>query len=79
MCFVVDGMVIIIKVDVCSYGMVLLEIISGWCNLIKSKFDVLDWYFFRWVFVKIEMDVVVDVLDKLLIGIVDVEELRWVV
>lgn len=76
MCPAADGMAITTKVDVCSYGMVLLEIISGRRNLIKSKFDAPDWYFPRWAFAKIETDVVVDVLDKSLTGIVDVEELR---
>ncbi|KAJ0764747.1 putative protein kinase RLK-Pelle-SD-2b family [Helianthus annuus] len=55
------------KADVYSFGMVLLEIVTGVrnCNIQGSKMDSEDWYFPRWAFDKVygEMDIE-DILDK---------------
>ncbi|KAJ0901546.1 putative protein kinase RLK-Pelle-SD-2b family [Helianthus annuus] len=55
------------KADVYSFGMVLLEIVTGVrnCNIQGSKMDSEDWYFPRWAFEKVygEMDIE-DILDK---------------
>lgn len=68
------------KVDVFSYGMVLLEIISGRRNLMSldSSTDVaavMDFlYFPKWAFPKIETDEFMDVVDPALTGIVNSDE-----
>ena len=71
------------KVDVFSYGMVLLEIISGRRNLMMTRFDgshdratnsIL--YFPTWAFPKIETEAFMEVVDPALAGIVNPEEVR---
>ena len=71
-----DHMAITAKTDVYSYGMVLLEIISGRRNLKIQDMDVdaADWYFPLWAFSKVETGAFLEVVDPLLSGIVDGEE-----
>jgi serine/threonine protein kinase len=64
------------KVDVFSYGMVLLEIISGRRNLMMGKVGAPDMYFPSWAFPKIETEEFMDVVDPALTGIVNPEEVR---
>lgn len=68
------------KTDVYSYGMVLLEIVSGRRNL-KSAVDAdsqPDWYFPQWAFPKVEAGEFLQVVDPLLTGIVDATEVERV-
>ena len=71
-----DHMAITAKTDVYSYGMVLLEIISGRKNLKIQDMDVdaADWYFPLWAFSKVELGAFLEVVDPLLGGIVDGKE-----
>lgn len=71
-----DHMAITAKTDVYSYGMVLLEIISGRRNLKLQDMDVdaADWYFPLWAFSKVETGAFLEVVDPLLSGIVDGKE-----
>jgi serine/threonine protein kinase len=64
------------KVDVFSYGMVLLEIISGRRNLMMGKVGAPDMYFPSWAFPKIETEEFMDVVDPALTRIVNPEEVR---
>lgn len=69
------------KLDVYSFGMVLLEIISGRRNLkptatINNTVLDDDWYFPLWAFPKLEMGVFLEVVDPLLRGIVDGPEVQ---
>jgi serine/threonine protein kinase len=69
-----DQLMISNKVDVFSYGMVLLEIISGRRNLLMGKVGSPDMYFPSWAFPKIETEEFMDVVDPALTGIVDPDE-----
>jgi serine/threonine protein kinase len=64
------------KVDVFSYGMVLLEIISGRRNFMMGKVGAPDMYFPSWAFPKTETEEFMDVVDPALTGIVNPEEVR---
>ena len=71
-----DHLSITNKVGVYSYGMVLLEIISGRRNLVADKEDAPDMYFPTWAFPKMEKDEVMDLVDPALMGIVNCNEVR---
>ena len=71
-----DRLGITSKVDVYSYGMVLLEIISGRRNLASDRVDASGMYFPTWAYPKIETEAFMEVLDPALTGIVDADEVR---
>lgn len=71
------------KVDVFSYGMVLLEIISGRRNVLRASpnFDIMDShmdapFFPMWAFPKLETEAFMNVVDPAITVGVDSEELR---
>jgi serine/threonine protein kinase len=74
---------ITVKIDVYSYGMVLLEIVSGRRNLKTSciVLDAPDFYYPQWAFEKLvdelETDAsILELVDPSLTGLVDVKEVR---
>lgn len=68
------------KTDVYSFGMVLLELVSGRRNVKCSThcMDQLeeDWYFPLWAYPKVETEAFLEVVDPLLDGLVDAKEVK---
>ena len=70
------------KIDVYSFGMVLLEIVSGRrnlqpsSNLVEADIRKPDWYFPLWALAKLESGSCVELVDPSLTGIVNPEEVE---
>lgn len=71
-----DRLSITNKVDVYSFGMVLLEIVSGRRNLMPDHDDMDAYYFPTWAFPRMGTDAFLDVVDPALTGIVDPVEVK---
>jgi serine/threonine protein kinase len=71
------------KIDVYSFGMVLLEIVSGRrnlqpssCNLVEADIRKPDWYFPVWALAKLESGSCMELVDPSLTQIVNPQEVE---